>query len=289
MKNKVRYSIFLCVVCFIIELSAICHAYNNNDHNKVALVTGASRGIGFALTQQLLKNDVDVIAVARNVESLQRLTQTYPGRLQIISADLRTKEGQLSVAPKVGKKRIHYLVHNAAIINPLGKNALLEAKPQEIQNIIEVNVIAPMILTNQLAPNLTQGSRVLLVSSRAGDKVGPGLGLYCISKTAIDRYTESLNLDLPHGILAASVHPGDIDTDMQGDLRKRDTMEFPWGNFFRSKKERLLAPDISARYLTWLLLRTTDEEFSQRKHNIYDASHHSAWANGNEVIDPFNW
>lgn len=289
MKKQFRYLLLLLVfVLLSFEYSSLCYASKPLEGNtKVALVTGASRGIGFALTQQLLKSGVDVIAVARNIDSLKELAKQYPSHLHLISADLSTKEGQLSVAPAVGGRIIHYLVHNAAIIDPLGKNALLEAKPQEIHNIMEVNVIAPMILTNQLSGNLAKGSRILLVSSRAGDNVGPGLGLYCISKTAVDRYTQSLQLDMPHGVLAASVHPGDIDTDMQGDLRKKDTSAFPWGKFFRARRKNLTSPEISGRYLAWLLLKTNDKEFISRKHNIYDTSHHSAWAQGINVTDPF--
>ncbi len=256
--------------------------------DKVALVTGASRGIGFSLTKQLLEAGVHVIAVARNVKSLEALGTQFPGKLQVIAADLCTREGQLSVAPAIGKTPINYLVHNAAVIDPLGQNALLETSPDEIYRIVDVNIVAPMILTNQLAPNLKAGSRILMVSSRAGDKVGSGMGLYCLSKTALDRYAESLKLDTPHGILAAAVHPGDIDTDMQGDLRKKDTADFPRGKFFRENASKLTSPDVSGRYLKWLLLKTSDKDFATKKHNIYDSSHHAEWADGIDVKDPFN-
>jgi NAD(P)-dependent dehydrogenase (short-subunit alcohol dehydrogenase family) len=288
MKNNLRTLTIFFMVFFSLVFSPIAHTVKNNeDDPKVALVTGASRGIGFALTKQLLEKGLYVIAVARNIESLQDLGKTYPGHLQIIAADLSTKAGQLSVAPSVAGKAVDFLVHNAAIIEPLGKNALLEATPDEIHRIMEVNVIAPMVLTNQLSSNLKKGSRILMVSSRAGDKVGPGLGLYCITKTALDRYTQSLQLDVPHGVLAASVHPGDIDTDMQGDLRKKDTTEFPWGKFFRAKQGKLTSPEASGKYLTWLLLNTSDREFTRKKHNIYDVSHHAAWTGGQQVLDPF--
>jgi benzil reductase ((S)-benzoin forming) len=280
---------FLAFILSLLGFSYSSHALTDKENErKVALVTGASRGIGFSLAKQLLEEGVHVIAVARNTESLNALCEKFPNQLQIISADLSTSEGQLSVAPAVSKKSIDYLVHNAAIIAPLGQNALLEASPEEIRKIIEVNVVAPMILTNQLSPNLKVGSRVLMVSSRAGDKAVQGLGLYCVSKVALDRYTESLQLDMPHGVLTAAVHPGDVDTDMQGDLRQKDTTHFPKALFFRENANKLTPPEVSARYLKWLLLKTTDKEFTAQKHNIYDLSHQAAWSEGIPIKDPFN-
>lgn len=261
---------------------------DTENPKKVALVTGASRGIGLSLTKKLLDEGIYVIAVARKVDSLKEMSTQFPSQLQIISADLATKEGQLSVAPAVGKTMIDYLVHNAAVIDPLGKNALLEAAPEEIYSILQVNVVAPIILTNQLAPSLKAGSRILLISSRAGDKMNEGMGLYCISKVALDRYTESLQLDMPKGVLAAAVHPGDVDTDMQGDLRNKDSANFPKTIFFRENASKLTPPDVSATYLKWLLLSTTDKEFTAQKHNIYDRSHQAAWSLGQAPEDPFN-
>jgi hypothetical protein len=56
-------------------------------------------------------------------------------------------------------------------------------------------------------------------------------------------------------------------------------VEFPFGAFFEKNLQdgKLISPAISAQYLTWLLLQTTDEEFSQKKHDIYDPTHHYDW------------
>lgn len=287
--NSCFFKITFCVVIVLSFLGSpfASHAsITNSNKGKIALVTGASRGIGFSLTQQLLNNGLQVIAVARGTKNLQDLKKRFPNQLQIISADLSTKEGQLSIAPVIGSQKIDYLVHNAAIINPLGDKALLEASPKEIQDIFEVNVIAPMILTNQLAPNLKKGSRILLISSRAGDKVSSGIGFYCITKVAIDRYAESLKLDKPNGVLATSVHPGDVDTDMQADLRNKDRSFFSRSNFFRKAHEKLISPETSGRFLKWLLLDTSDDVFIAKKHSIMDKTYYPDWNNGVSIIDP---
>lgn len=257
------------------------------EEPQTALITGATRGIGFALTEKLLGEGLHVIAVARKVELLERLATQFPDHLRIISADLSTNEGQLSVAPAVGKTMVDYLVHNAGIIEPLGKNALLDASSEEIRRIIEVNLIAPMVITNQLSLNLKHGSRILMISSRSGERVSPGVGLYSVTKTAIDRYTGSLKLDKPYGVLAASVHPGDVNTDMHADLRSKDTIQFPRAEFFREKQSKLISANISGQYLTWLLLKTNDEFFISQKHNIYDESHQANWNNEAFIEDPY--
>lgn len=283
-----KITLLFLLLLSLVGFPPVSHASKDKASTpKVALITGASRGIGFSLTKQLLEEGLHVIAVARKVESLEELEKRFSGHLQIISADLSTKEGQLSVAPAVGKATIDFLVHNAAVIDPLGKDALLEASPDEIHHIFAVNVVAPMVLTTQLSPNLKEGSRILMISSRAGDKAAPGAGFYSVTKVALDRYTESLKLDRPHNVLAASVHPGDVNTDMQGDLRKKDSAAFPRGEFFRERKDRLTSPETSARYLAWLLLKTSDQAFTAKKHNIYDPSHQAAWSGGEVILDPF--
>jgi NAD(P)-dependent dehydrogenase (short-subunit alcohol dehydrogenase family) len=242
--------------------------------NKLALITGASRGIGYALTEQFLEGGHNVIAVARNVEPLTRLLTKYPDKLQFISADLGTAEGQMAIAPAVGSNSIDYLVHNAGVLGPLGTGALLEASAEDIRNLIEVNLVAPILLNRQLSKNLKKGSRILMVSSVAGESMSSGFGLYCVSKAALDRYTESLQIDKPSGVLAASVHPGEVDTDMHAELRENDTPDI-----------RLTDASTSARFLRWLLVDSSDTEFVEKKHNIY-ASDASLWNGGEIVEDP---
>lgn len=251
-----------------------------------AVVTGASRGIGFSLTKQLLEENVNVIAIVRDKKSLEALSEEYSRHLQVIEADLSLPQSPLIVANAIQESTIDYLVFNAAIIEPLGLDALLDAPPSALRKILETNLLSPILLTASLGSKLTAGSRILNVSSRAGEKAYPGLGMYCTSKAGLDMFTESLQLDRPHGILVASVHPGEVDTGMQDTLRTHDAKEFPFADFFQQNLEsgKLMSPTISASYLTWLLLHTTNEEFAKSKHNIYDTSHHSYWLQGNLPI-----
>jgi benzil reductase ((S)-benzoin forming) len=255
-------------------------------NSKVALVTGGSRGIGKALVEELLLKGLKVIAVARDVQSLGDLAKNKAGRLQLLAADLSTVAGQDSVASKVACENIDFLVHNAAVITPLGDSAFLEAEGDSIRRILNLNIMAPAILNLALADKLRPGSRVLMISSRAGDGPSPGTGFYSTTKAWVDRYALSGQQDKPHSVLFAAVNPGDVDTDMHGDLRAEDPSSFPRTLHFREIREQLLSVETSARFLRWLLTETESAYYTSRKHTIYDSSTWHYWNNGNSVLSP---
>lgn len=231
------------------------------------LITGASRGIGYALTKQLLEEDLRVIAIVRNKESLTSLTAKYP-RIQVIEFDLSNLDMIDTIVKDIQESKIDYIVHNAAIIEPIGSKALLEAPIPSLRRVLEINLLAPILLTASLQSKLGHGTRILNISSGAGDKAFKGLGIYCVSKAGIDMYTQSLQLDRPHGVLCASVHPGVVDTNMQKELRNSNAEEFPLADLFKNiyREGKLISADDSAKYLKHLLLKTTDEDFVKNKH-----------------------
>lgn len=247
---------------------------------KVALVTGANRGIGFALTIKLLEEGLEVYAVARNPEPLRVLQTSYP-LLHIIEADLSTLAGQKKAAAKT-LAPINYIIHNAAVINPLGPNSLLDpSNVDALAILMQVNVMAPMIINAELGDRMT-GARVLMISSIAGDRMAPGLGAYCVSKACVDRYTQSLQMDNLGIVFAAAVHPGEVDTGMQEDLRRPDAINFPNVELFQRRHDegKLITPETSAAYLRWLLLETENDYFTSMKHDIYNESHRKHWLAG---------
>lgn len=275
--------IFLFSLFFLINLFGFgqnIHAVKQDQSRpKVAVVTGASRGIGYCFVQELLKKGTHVYAISRNLEALKTLQRDYPDRLILVKADLSTEKGQQQVSKDVKHDTIDYLVHNAAVIQPLGLKALTDASPQELRTILETNLIAPILLTANLSHKLKPGSRILNISSRAGDMMIPGMGMYCTTKTALDKYTQSLQLDRPNNILAANVHPGEVDTGMQADLRGESKDSFPLAeHFFKANSEgRQIPPQLSAKYLVWLVAESSDQQFTQEKHDIYALWHHPYW------------
>src|SRR6266516_1371888 len=131
---------------------------------KIAIITGASRGIGYESALALAARDVTVVAVATTKEGLKKLQNECPENIHIIVADVCSHEDREKIINEIRNKfkKIDYFINNAAIITPLV--SLKDVSQEELIKILTINVIAPVMLANQLLPYLTHG-RVLDVSS----------------------------------------------------------------------------------------------------------------------------
>ncbi len=240
-----------------------------------AIITGASRGIGAALTRKLASLGVTVIAVARGEEDLKKLKAEFPEKIHIVAADIGTEEGRNKIVNTAAQyKVIDYLVNNAAVITPLA--SLESIKAEELTHILNINVVAPTSLTTQLIPHLANG-RVLNVSSAAGFLPTPGIGPYNISKAALDMATDVLRLELKkRNVAVTRVIPGEVETDMQEKLR---TTAHPIAKQFQESQEKgvLMPTSTCAGFLAWLLTETSTQEFIERKWTIYDEAHRDLW------------
>ncbi|MCW8397972.1 SDR family oxidoreductase [Legionella sp. PATHC038] len=235
-----------------------------------AVITGASSGIGHALTLELASQGITVIAIARNNTELLKLKEKHPEKIKTIPADITTDEGLTRIANEMKSLNINYLIHNAGIISPLG--LLHKATAADIRKIIETNLIAPMLLTQSMLPLFSkQGGRILNITSVAGEKPVTGAGAYCISKSAFNMWTNVLQAELPQGIVATDVIPGEVDTGMQKNLRECPVELFPLADEFKRayQEKTLIPPTVCAEFLAFLLLKTTPKEFSEKRWNIY--------------------
>jgi short-subunit dehydrogenase len=267
-------------------LVGVCCTAVAHDKRKVVLITGNNRsnGIGFAMTEHLLRNDIKVISVVRKPGELYKLQSAFPGQLDLIIADLSTSEGQNSVVQQIKVDKLDYIVHNAFFIGPIGEKALFNGSIKELRDAVQVNLIAPIVITNQLSSKLHRSSRILVISSDSGDQADPGLGINCITKAAIDRYVESLQLDLKHKVLVTSVHPGAVSTDTLLEISKPNIKSFSLGKKLYSIKSSFLDAPLVGKYLTWLLLHSSNSEFGKRKHSIYDREEQNKWNKNNPIL-----
>src|SRR5579863_7068839 len=117
---------------------------------QIAIVTGASSGIGCALSLELASRGICVVAIARNEDALTKLQQQVPDKIQIIAADITSKDGLDTIINKITNLKLNYVINCAGIISPLGP--LNEAPENELRNIMETNILAPMFLTKRLIP-----------------------------------------------------------------------------------------------------------------------------------------
>ena len=177
------------------------------------LVTGTNRGIGLEYCRQIEAQGHEVIAVCRSsspeLEKLDVQIET--------DVDLTSDAAVKKLVERLNGKKIDVLISNAAIVERISLDKL---DLDSIRRQFEVNAIAPLRLTSALLPNLTSGSKVVLMTSRMGsigDNTSGGSYGYRMSKVALSMAGKSLAHDLkPQGIAVAILHPGLVKTRMTG-------------------------------------------------------------------------
>ncbi|MEL6495490.1 MAG: SDR family oxidoreductase [Cyanobacteria bacterium J06623_7] len=179
--------------------------------SKTYLITGTNRGIGLEYCRQLQARGDEVIAVCRT-PSEELLSLDI--RIET-DVDLTKPKAVQELCRKLGNKQIDVLINNAGIVERISLDNL---DLDSIRRQFETNAIAPLNLTRELLPNLTAGSKVILMTSRMGsidDNTSGGSYGYRMSKVALSMAGKSLAIDLqPQGIAVAILHPGLVKTRM---------------------------------------------------------------------------
>lgn len=184
---------------------------------KVALVTGAGRGIGAAIARGFAERGATVVGAARSTDQLGKLAAENPERIFAAAADLREESSLLALVDQVVEQhgRIDILVNNAGV----APAADFTTEPvQQWRDTLAVNVVAPMALAQAAGRYfIAQGSgKIINIASTTGVRGKPGLVGYSTSKGAVLRFTESLAAEWArHGIQVNCIAPGAFETDAQ--------------------------------------------------------------------------
>ncbi|MET0356411.1 MAG: SDR family oxidoreductase [Cellvibrio sp.] len=178
---------------------------------KTALITGANRGIGFALTQEYLSQGWKVIAVCRTSSS--ELDST-PAQV-IRGIDVTNSANIRELVQQLADIKIDLLINNAGI---LGRDSVADIDYQNVTRQFLVNAQAPLQVTEALLENLNQNAKIAFITSRMGsiaDNSSGGYYGYRMSKAALNAAAMSLSIDLKtRGISVAILHPGYVQTAM---------------------------------------------------------------------------
>ncbi len=192
---------------------------------RVAIVTGASRGIGADVAQQLARAGARVAIVARTEEVRDK---RLPGTIHSVAEDIRREGGEAlpvrmdvrdpeSISAGVGRVagewgRIDILVNNAAILVP---GAIETVQPRHLDLIWQIDLRGPLLLMRACVPHLKAagGGHIINVSSRAGVFPGPGPyeetrasgGFYAMMKAGLERYSQALAIELQESSISVNV------------------------------------------------------------------------------------
>lgn len=183
-----------------------------------ALITGAGRGIGEAITLRLAGAGWTVLAGVRDDASGERLASACE-RIMPVQLDI-TDEAHLNALAAQLPERLDALVNNAAI-GVLGPVEALS--PADLRRQFDVNVVGQIAVTQAVLPRLrTAGGRIVFISSTGGRMAVPMEGAYCASKFALEGFADALRVELrPWHIGVSLVEPGPTDT---GPWREIQTM-----------------------------------------------------------------
>ncbi|KAH6683679.1 short-chain dehydrogenase [Plectosphaerella plurivora] len=187
--------------------------------SKVIIVTGASRGLGLAITKHLLGTSNSVVLAARSGEQLEALKAAHPKQVAYLAADLGKQETATELAELAVKTfgRIDGLVINHGVLNPMSR--LENASIDEWKENYNINVFSGLALIKATLPELkkSKGS-VVWVSSGAATGAYTAWAAYGSGKAAANHIIAHLGVEEPD-ITSIAVGPGRVDTDMQKLIR----------------------------------------------------------------------
>lgn len=201
-------------------------------HRKI-LLTGATRGIGRALTYQLLDLGATVLAVARDEAALEALQDDAPDQIDILAADLANPEMPRAVANWVADAHpdCSALINNAAIMTHTRLTDPPHDRYTETAQEIAVNLTAPIALCSGLMPTLSRQPQSLIANVTSGLALAPlpNAATYCATKAGLRSFTKTLRYQIEDArlpIQVSEVLMTLVDTDLsQGDPKQKISAE----------------------------------------------------------------
>jgi NAD(P)-dependent dehydrogenase (short-subunit alcohol dehydrogenase family) len=180
----------------------------------VAIVTGASRGLGLALARSLAADGWRLVVDARGSRELARAAEALGELTEVagIPGDV-SDESHRQALVRAANTPIDLIVNNAGILGPSPQTQLADYPLAELRRVYEVNVLAPLALVQAALPKLAPGARILNITSDAAVEPYPGWGGYGSAKAAVEQLSAVLAAERPE-LRVYAVDPGDMRTRM---------------------------------------------------------------------------
>lgn len=187
-----------------------------SDTTHVAVITGASRGLGLALARALAERGWTLIIDARGAEALEDARHELAERAEVIAipgdvTDPAHRRALAEAAERAGG--VDAIVNNASILGPSPQPRLLDYPLETLEAVYRANVIAPLGVIQALAPHFKPAARILNITSDAAVEPYEGWGGYGSSKAALEQLTHILAAELPD-LRVFWADPGDMRTQM---------------------------------------------------------------------------
>jgi len=204
--------------------------------NRIALITGATAGIGLATAQILAKNGFDLILTGRRKDRLEELKEEIVKesncRIIALNFDIRNLDETTEAFNNLPDewKAIDVLINNAGLA--VGLEPIQEGFIDDWERMIDTNVKGLLYITRLVSPQMIKkgSGHIVNISSIAGREVYGNGNVYCATKHAVQALTQGMRIDLlHHGIKVSSVAPGAVETEFsvvrfKGDQNKADNV-----------------------------------------------------------------
>jgi NAD(P)-dependent dehydrogenase (short-subunit alcohol dehydrogenase family) len=180
----------------------------------IAIITGASRGLGLALARALAKNTWSLVIDARTEHDLEQAARELGAITEVtaIPGDVSDPVHRSALVQAAGEQ-IDLLVNNASVLGPSPQPSLAAYPVHVIRRVYDVNVFAPLALVQHALPRLKDGAAIINITSDAAVEPYEGWGGYGSSKAALEQLTAILAQEQP-AIRVYAVDPGDMNTRM---------------------------------------------------------------------------
>jgi len=198
--------------------------------NPIALITGASAGIGRAAAELMARNDFDIIITGRRAKNLETLEEEIRSKTTVdvlsLAFDIRDPEAVKSACSNLSGKweNVDVLVNNAGLAAGLGK--IHEGSLEDWEQMIDTNIKGLLYITRLVSPGMVKRGKghIINLGSIAGKEAYENGNVYNATKFAVDGLTRAMRIDLvDYGIKVTAIHPGAVETEFSMVRFKGDT------------------------------------------------------------------